>query len=972
MPLALLVGPANAGKVASLLDRYLAALDRDPFLVVPNRGEVERVERDLLTRVPVLLGGWVCTFDDLFERLAQGPQARPLLTPLERALVIETVIGQVELAALRASARSPGFVDALGETLADLAEARVSPEEVGGELGELCRAYRDELDRLAVWDRESMRWSGVDRLAGELGSWSGRPVLVYGFDDLTSTQWGLIRALAGRCEVVVSLPYQPGRLAFEALERTATGLAGMAGDAVEELPAKEWYDAPALAHLERNLFGEIRPGSSPPLDGALRFLEGGGQQATLELLGHEILELLRAGADPTDIAVVVPSVEPLRGPIESAFTALGLPYTVRGRIRLSRTALGRSLLGLLRFAWRSGGRADLYAYLRSPYSGIPRQRVDYAEGRLRGKVVQSPQRIESETSELLDLRLRALEQLRAEEDPLQAVRVVADAMVRAAWGTDRPSLDPGAADDQRVREALETTLAELETWRGRGGALPAERVVQALEHATSWTREEPGRVPVIDLLEARTRRFQHVFVLGLQEGYLPRRSVDSPLLHDDERRALEAQEPGRSLVASDRLAADRYLFYTACTRPWKTLTLVREAASDAGRTVEPSPFWEEVRLLFDGSDVARATRRRPLSALTWPLEEAPTERERLRAVAHLAAADAGEAREIADANGWSRRLERALRAWNRPTRLTHPAVLDALRQSTRYSATELERFLDCSSMWFVERLISPKQIDRVIDAKVRGSVAHTTLQRFFAGLPRRFGTDTVDSGKLDEAVEFLGECLDAGIESGVRGEYPEMDVVELRSSLAHDLEHFLRREVELRSPLVPRHFEVSFGTAGGTSELQRGLDLGGFVVSGKIDRVDVDPFSARGIVQDYKSGKAFSAADIERSARLQIPLYILALRDLVGIEPLGGLYRSLSRDWEARGLARVEARDELPGLRKTDYLEDEEFWRKVDVATGYAREAVARMRDGDVRHDPRDGDCPSWCALWPMCRVARA
>ncbi len=31
-------------------------------------------------------------------------------------------------------------------------------------------------------------------------------------------------------------------------------------------------------------------------------------------------------------------------------------------------------------------------------------------------------------------------------------------------------------------------------------------------------------------------------------------------------------------------------------------------------------------------------------------------------------------------------------------------------------------------------------------------------------------------------------------------------------------------------------------------ELQRGLDLGGFSLSGKIDRIDVDPFGARGIV----------------------------------------------------------------------------------------------------------------------------
>ena len=95
---------------------------------------------------------------------------------------------------------------------------------------------------------------------------------------------------------------------------------------------------------------------------------------------------------------------------------------------------------------------------------------------------------------------------------------------------------------------------------------------------------------------------------------------------------------------------------------------------------------------------------------------------------------------------------------------------------------------------------------------------------------------------------------------------------------------------------VPRRLEVAFGSERAAPELQRGLDLGdGLRLSGKIDRIDVDPFSARGIVQDYKSGKgAHSARDIDRDLRLQIPLYVLALRDLVGVEPLGGVYRALS------------------------------------------------------------------------------
>jgi len=70
MPLTLLLGPANCGKVALLLDRFAEQLDAGaaPFLVVPTRPAVELAERDLLARRGVVLGGSIGTFDDLFER----------------------------------------------------------------------------------------------------------------------------------------------------------------------------------------------------------------------------------------------------------------------------------------------------------------------------------------------------------------------------------------------------------------------------------------------------------------------------------------------------------------------------------------------------------------------------------------------------------------------------------------------------------------------------------------------------------------------------------------------------------------------------------------------------------------------------------------------------------------------------------------------------------------------------------------
>jgi RecB family exonuclease len=418
------------------------------------------------------------------------------------------------------------------------------------------------------------------------------------------------------------------------------------------------------------------------------------------------------------------------------------------------------------------------------------------------------------------------------------------------------------------------------------------------------------------------------------------------------------------------VSRDRYLFYTACTRATQRLYLVREAATDDGVPREPSPFWEEVAAVFDPDDVARATARRPLSALTWRLDESPSERERLRALVLL---DPHEAAALAEANGWERRLARARAALRRETRLRSAALIAFFGAKTTFGVTELERFADCSSAWFFERVVSPKTIDAEVDPLLRGSVAHSTLHKFYAGLPKELGHDRVTPDNVEQAVGFLRRCLDDALRGGVRLELTDLQAAELEESLWRDLEGFVRDEAESPLELVPRRFEVGFGSERSAPELQRGLHLGdGVYLSGKIDRIDVDPFSARGIVQDYKSGRsAHSAKQIDEELKLQIPLYMLVLRDLVGIEPLGGVYRALAGARITRGLLHKDAAGDLPGYQRNDYLEGEEFWALVETSRERARGYAQRIRAGDVRHDPKGGSCPAWCDVWPMCRVDR-
>jgi ATP-dependent helicase/DNAse subunit B len=974
VPLRLIAGPANAGKVELLLDRYLAALEdgQEPVLVVPNRADVDRVEGELLARRGALLGGSIVVFDRLFDRIAAGGvEGRPL-GRAERSLLVRRILARAELGAFSESAASGGFAESLLQAFDELEAGLLEPADVEGELGSLWEAYRAELQVLGRSNRGIRRRVAVERLRSDLGAWNGAPVFAYGFEDLTGAEWALLEALAARADVTVSLPYEPGRAAFESLRRTEEDLARIASEAIEELPPR--YDAiapPALAHLERKLFVD-EPGAGPRLDGAIQFFEGAGARGTMELVAEELLALIRAGTPPEQIGLVVPSVDRVRGVLDTVLGQFGVPYSVDGEVRITQTPLGHALAALLRFAWANGTRNDLFTYLRSPFSGLERRAVDFVEGRLRGRAIQHPERVVEESESLRGGPLPALEELRAADEPVAAALEQVRRMLRNAYGLERPPADAASRLGLRSYDAVVRLLGELDGWRELAGTLSREEVVAAIERLTLRPQrgDEIGCIAVLDLLRARTRRFDVTFVLGLEEGSLPRRGGGSPFLDDDARRELD--ERGARLARPDAVSRDRYLFYTACTRPSRRLYLVREAADDEGSPREASPFWHDVRSLFDADDLEHATTRRPLSALTSPVDEAPTDRERLRGLAELAARDAGEARAIAHANGWDRRLERARSAFKRPTKITSPVILEQLGSRSSFGVTELERFADCSSAWFVDRFLAPKTIDAEPDAMQRGSVAHTALHRFFTRVPAELNVQKLGPDNVEDAKRLMRQCLEESV-AGVRMDLTEMQTRELEQTLWRDLAVFVEDECASELTLEPRRFEVSFGNDRAAPELQRGLELApGLTLSGKIDRIDVEPFGARGIVQDYKSGRhAHSAREIEKELRLQVPLYMLVLRDLVGLEPLGGLYKPLAGSRRARGLVRATEAETLPGFVKNDYLEEDEFWGVVESARATATAFAERIRAGDVRHDPRDGDCPTWCDAWTICRIER-
>ncbi len=967
MPLKLVTGPANSAKAGAVLDALRAGHRRRPWLVVPTRADVGEFEREL-TGEGSTQAVRVTTFSGLTREIARraGWWARGL-GPLQRERLVASAIAEAKVEALAPVAATPGFLASALAFVAELERSLVTPQRftaavrawpeatpAAREAAAIYDRYARALERLGRVDPELFAWRALDALRARPAAWGDTPVFLYGFDDLTPLERDAVETLArvADVEVTVSLTYEPGRSAFAGRSASLVGELGQLASELTELPPEDEHYAPesraALHHLERHLF---EPGAPRAAAGdAVRLLVAGGERAEAELVAAELLRLLGEEQVPAErIAVVLRSPERGAALLEQVLGSYGVPYALQRRIDFAHTALGRGLLALARCALQAeeARPADLLTYLRTP-------------GRLERLELADRLELTVRRSAIADLAgarrawedapggwpLRELDRLRgAAADGAQpliaALAREARTLFAAPHRGQAAQLD---ADEEVDAHALTALLAALDELAELAAADPRrapvpEALLDAVERlqVPVGTPPRAGVVLVADPLAIRARRFDTVLLCGLQEGEFPRPAAPEPFLSDDERRALNSAAGLRLAAREDRLADERYLFYAAASRAERRLVLSCRDADEEGNPAQPSFFVEDVRALLD----ELPTRHRPLSAVTWPSEEAPTPAELARAEA-LAAP----------------------RADQPPLGSLGPAAQASLRQREVLSAGGLEAYARCPVRWLVERELSPDRFEPDPVAMARGSCVHRVLERVLAQLDWPLSV-----GALPAAEAIVREVVaeEAGRLVLGRGAAAQAAAAH---EIAADVMRLLRHEARSGGGFAPAELELAFGMGeDGLPALVLGDDE--LRLRGVIDRVDLDR-AGRALVRDYKSGRAGRGWPVARwraEDQLQVALYMVAVRQLMGREPAGGVYQPLrGEDLRARGLVDEDA--DAGGLvLDTDRRTREELEAELDAAAARACELAARLRGGELCATPETCS-PNGCAYPGICRAA--
>jgi ATP-dependent helicase/DNAse subunit B len=677
-------------------------------------------------------------------------------------------------------------------------------------------------------------------------------------------------------------------------------------------------------------------------------MEGGGERAELELVAAEVARMVREdGIPPEEIAVVARDVQAVAHVLRRVFAAAGVPVALERHAIFGHTPLGAGLVALLRCALLDGSAEDLLTWLRTP--GLLHEPV--LADRLEARARQEGARTAAAARELWERErwpLDAIDRIATahEQGPRRLMEALSSelaARFAAPYARQAAILDGAQASDARVLTAGRRALGDLADLAGADPRLapePAE-LARLLEELDVGLRDEPraGAVVVSSPLSLRARRVRALALCGMQENRFPKPARPEPFLGDAERRELAAASGLVLRRHEDTIDAERYLLYATVSRPEERLLVSWHDAGDDGEPAVRSLFVDDMASLF-GTELWEHRRRRGLGEVGWA--QPPSEPERRRG----------------EAAAGPRHREAP------PAPLRHPEVLAAIRARPAWSVSDVEAWAGCPVKWLVERRLRLQTLEPDDEHLLRGAAAHAALENALRRLVRENGHTVLSPDRLPAAREAVAEAL-AGLAGRIRLSPDPRRVRALARRLEVDLERYVEHAARAGSAHVPSHFEVSFG--GPDDELGPLRLSHDVAVAGRIDRIDVGP-GRRALVYDYKGRTTTDGAHWVADRKWQVALYLIAVKELLDLEPAGGLYQPLgSKDLRPRGALLADADPGLDVVAR-DRREPDALEELVEQVVGEVLRAVAELRSGALV--PRPATCAygGGCSYPMICR----
>lgn len=907
-------------------------------------------ERHMLT---VQVVGFKTLSQRVLERV--GGIRRPLLSPVGRSMLIssQALKHREDLKLYQKSASFAGFADMVSQAIREMKNYRVTPDELRAaaeelpaselkskleDIGLLYQVYQDELHKNFV-DAEDQLDTAVEKLK-ESSFLSGAEFYLDEFSDFTPQQLQMLEVLLTRGEVYITLTLEEGiddqyNGVFSLTRDTDNALMELARRSSTSLTPPVFLEGTGrfaqnteLAFLEQQFYRYPNEEFQKDVS-TIDLYRAQNPYEEMEYVARDILKRVREeGYRFRDMAILLRDLDTYGAVLKSVMAQYDIPVFIDSRKEIDTNPLAGFIAGFFEIRKSNFQSEAVFKFLKTRLLDLTMEELDILENYCLANGITGwkwqqeywkypvpdvqdelkANRIEAALNEIRDeivvAPLLTVFQALEEAGTVRAMaRVFYEYLISSgvlqrfgSWITEFSESDAELHREySQIRDSLITVLDQMVEAMG-DETMAVEDFGNTLLVGLSSVKislipATLDQVIVGDIARVRSGGVRGIYIVGTNDGVLPRAPASQGIFTDRDREKLAESDLILSKDSRTRAFYEQFYVYNALTIGQDFLTVTYPTADAEGKSLRPSMIIGRLKKLFPnlGEEVSQSY----LEKGSPGREDINSEREAFRQLI-------GEMRRQKEglpvdavwkevyarfkaSPGFRDRLatvEEGLRFTNSPAELKAEHMDELYGKNLTLTVSKLERYNQCPFAYFVRYgLRAEKRKEYIMDTPDMGILVHDVLD----GFTKRLKADGLDW--KDVTGSYTRRAVDELMERSL----DEKENHILRSSkryghIAGKIRRIITSSVGviqdqiLRGDYEPLYSEIDFGPGATIPPVILDIDEEHSVsLKGRIDRVDVLRDHDRNYIRiiDYKTGtKELTLNDIVHGLQMQLLVYL--------------------------------------------------------------------------------------------------
>lgn len=1016
MTIRYLLGRSGSGKSHRVLQEIKQGLlentEDQLILLVPEQFTLQ-AERDLIQKLhlPGIIKAEVLSFTSLARRVFSevGGLTRTLLNEQGKNMILRKMIDEVarDLTIYKKSAGQEGFIPKLSELLSELKGQDIIPNKLLASFTDdeeliikqkvndiaLIYSHFNQYLQGRYLDTEDFLSLLIDKIGSSQYLLNSR-IWVDGFTTFSPQSLKIIDKLMKLARVItisLTIDYDPQardydlfNLSRDSLQRLrAMARAHACPEKIIRIDATEAHlgRSQAIIHLERELYAY--PGKAFRENIAdIELFAAANLNSELEYTAAQIVELVRErGWRWKDVAVVCSDMSNYGTLIKRVFGEYEIPCFMDEKRDITSNAVIKLILSSVDVIRRGYRYEDVFSFLKTGFSGIDNDSVEKLENYVLQYGISGRQWGEEFKWGAVGLReelnpvrqdfITPITRLEAQINGKKPIAAICRAHYEYLVAIGVQNRLEEWIDNMSSQGWFEVVRENTQIWNivmdifDQMVEILGDQEVTLKEYRNileaGFASQEVGIIPttvdqvlVGNIQRSKSHDIKGLLVVGVNDGVLPSGREEEGLFSEVEKEMLMARGVDLGFERNRKYAEERFLIYTAMSKPRQYLGLSFAVADGAGKALRPSLLVDRFQKLFPALHLqSDLVRHRPLEMhqVATPVSSYKYLVESLRLYL--------DGKPVTDIwwdvygwyhsqEGWQENLQST---WEGLFHRNQTRTIGADNARRLYSTplysnvSRMEQYVNCPFAHFIRYGLKPQE-RRIftVAAPDIGELFHNSLLAFAMQLQQenRSWSD-LERGECDRIMDSIMDTLVPLHGNGVFASSHRYQY------LARRLKRISRRAVWVltehlqHGDFKPLQYEVSFGPGCPFPAMEIELENGEkFYLQGRIDRVDLlnDEDGTYVKIIDYKSGNQdFKLSDVYYGLSLQLMVYLRAVmasfRDVPPerLKPAGVFYFKIDDpliNTESGIIANIEQEVARKLKMKGLVLEDASLVRKLD------------------------------------------